>query len=40
LWSPSTRVTGGFQVYCFRKPLKVPSGQIESAWKWYHWKAL
>jgi len=21
-------------------PLKVPSGQIGSAWEWYHWKAL
>ncbi len=20
--------------------LKVPSGQIGSAWEWYHWKAL
>ncbi len=21
-------------------PLKVPSGQIRSAWEWYHWKSL
>ncbi len=24
----------------FLCPLKVPSGQIGSAWEWYHWKAL
>ncbi len=24
----------------FNDSLKVPSGQIGSAWEWYHWKAL
>ncbi len=31
-WPPS--------FFCYHLPLKVPSGQIESASEWYHWKGL
>ncbi len=27
-------------IHGWRRPLKGPSGQIRSAWEWYHWRGL
>ncbi len=45
---PSRGIRYGYPVYIsiwiptftIQVSLKVPSGQIGSAWEWYHWKAL
>ncbi len=43
IWPPSLDNSISFSAHSSRlnrQRLKVPSGQIGSAWEWYHWKAL